>query len=155
MSKKLGHGVIVALAIVASAAAHTATPVDDAGTVVTPPLASLQWAPPVPGRRQASLTHAEFDVALRLHVAAFKGRPVRIWMTMRTAGPVPSNMVARWPGRGFILGGTLREGARTLVFEGVPTRPYIEESLPFRVEADASRTDRIQQLRFEFEAESR
>ena len=139
--------------LAAAASASAASPVDDSGTIVSPPMATLKWA--APNRPPSASATALFSVSMRLNVAPWVGRRIQVFMTLRSTGAVSMPLKARWPQRGEFLGGSIREGGRTLVFDGIPRSSLLEASVPIEVETDGTRIERMQSFRFDFETEVR
>jgi len=137
------------------AAQSRAVRVDDTGTVVSAPLVVMRWRDPVPGRIASNNVDGEFDVALRLSVAPWMNREVRLFMVFEPPAIAGMSLVAKWQSAGRLLPGTVRSGGRVLVFQGRITQPTLQEKLHFTLTADGGRLADTQALQFHIEAEPR
>lgn len=127
-----------------------AYPVDDRGTVVMDPVLPLQWHPG-DARDNPALLSASTRVSAQLNLTAWIGRNGRIYMTLpRNAGPV---VRATWSSGGTLLPGSMLSGERALVYSGIIVGPLLRDTLDIRLEADAARLVRPEQLAFGFEIE--
>ncbi|MEH6414659.1 hypothetical protein [Pseudomonas sp. CGJS7] len=141
----------VALALLAAAfAAPAATHrVDDTGSVVLAPNVQMRWDSPLPGGGAGSGVTGVLDVALRLNVAAWRGRVGRIYMSL-PASPSGSLNVA-WTAQGRLLSGQLRAGERGLVYSGLIPDAALEDRLRLTLHTDGQRLQRAETLNFTFE----
>jgi hypothetical protein len=142
----------VVLACAAPAASASTVRVDDSGTVVNQPVVSMRWRKPVPSRAQDHNVDAEVRVALRLNMAPFLNRPVRLFMGLAplTGDPV----TASWRTQGRLLPGTVRSGARTLIYNGVASSSQLEETIDVTLTTDGRNLASTQTLQFYFEVDS-
>ena len=101
--------------------------VDDSGTIVSQAVVPMRWRQLVPGRGADHTVEASLRVAVRLNLARWLNQPVRVYMAL---APMPGEPVqASWRTQGRLLPGTLKSGARTLVYEGVARSASLEETL--------------------------
>jgi hypothetical protein len=146
-----GCRVIIALLFatcVASASAATFR-VDDSRTVTGQAITQMRWRTFVPGRAADSTVQAQLPVALSLNLQPWVGRPGRIYMALAPApGPV---ILAQWQTQGRLLGGSVRSGGRSLVFEGIITQPVLQENMSITLSTDGQALTSLQTLQFYFE----
>lgn len=126
--------------------------IDDSGTVVNQPLVSMRWRKPAPSRAQDHNVDAEVRVALRLNMAQFVNRPVLLYMGLAplTGDPV----TATWRTQGRLLPGTVRSGARTLIYNGVVSSAQLEETIDVTLTTDGRNLATTQTLQFYFEVDT-
>lgn len=143
---------LLAALATAPAQADTATRVDDSGTVVSQPTVQMQWRQPVPGRRPDHTVQARIKVNVHLNVAPWVNRPVRLYM-----GLAPLNgpqVQASWSTAGRLMPGTLRSGARTLVYAGPIKTSTFDDAIELTLTTDGRALTSLQSLQFYFEIES-
>jgi hypothetical protein len=133
----------------------TAVRVDDSGTVVSTPLVPMQWRNPVPGRGASNDVDGEVDVALRLNLAPWLHRDVRLYMVLDPLSIPGTTLTARWRTGGRLLPGTVQSGGRALVFQGRITEASFQERMHFTLTTDGGRLSATQALQFHIEAEAR
>jgi len=136
------------VALAASAANAATHRVDDSGTQVMNPNVQMRWDATVPGAQGRGVTGA-LDVALRLDVAAWRGRTGRIYMTLPVSPSGP--LQAAWTTQGQLLPGRLTAGERALIFAGPIAQDALRDRLRLTVQADGQRLDRAETLNFSFE----
>ena len=136
-----------------TADAHAATyRVDDSGTIVSQAVVPMRWRQLVPGRGADHTVEASLRVAARLNLARWLNQPVRVYMAL---APLPGEPVqASWRTQGRWLPGTLRSGARTLVYEGVVRSASLEETLELTLSTDGRALVSQQALQFYFEVDT-
>ncbi len=143
---------VAAALLCSSMAKATTTRVDDTGTVLNQGVVAMRWRQLVPGRGADHTVEASVRVALRLNLARWVNQPVRIYMAL---SPVISEPVyATWQTQGRLLPGSLRSGARVLVFEGTPSAARLEETLDMIVRTDGRALTSAQNLQFYFEVDT-
>ncbi|MBT2750216.1 MULTISPECIES: hypothetical protein [unclassified Lysobacter] len=123
--------------------------VDDNGTQVSNNSVQMRWDSPLPGGAAGSGVSGALNVALRLNVAAWRGRIARIYMTLPASPSGP--LSASWSTQGRLLPGTLRAGERTLVYSGPIGDSALEDHLRLSLQADGQRLVRAEALNFSFE----
>lgn len=136
---------------IGTASAATAR-VDDTGTIVSQASVPMRWKQVVPGRGADHSVEASVRVAARLNMAPWLNRPVRLYM-----GLAPSTgeaVYASWRTQGRLLAGTLRSGARVLVFEGVAKAALLEETMDLILTTDGRALVSPQALQFYFEVDT-
>lgn len=127
--------------------------VDDTGTVVSTPVAAMRWRQLVPGRGADHTVEARLNVALRLNLAPWQGRSVRLYMALP---PLAFGTVtAAWRTQGRLLAGSVRSGSRALVYEGPVNAPLVQESLELTLATDGRALVRPETLNFTFELDPR
>lgn len=139
---------ILASALAAPAARAATHRVDDSGSQVTNPNVQMRWDASVPGAQGRGVVGA-LEVALRLDVAAWRGRTGRIYMTL-PASPSGPLQVA-WTTQGRLLPGRLSAGERALVYAGPIADDALRDRLRLTVQADGQRLERAETLNFSFE----
>ncbi|ROU08544.1 hypothetical protein D9T17_03425 [Lysobacter enzymogenes] len=139
---------VAALWLAATAASAATHRVDDSGSQVMNPNVQMRWDANVPGARGRGVAGA-LEVALRLDVAAWRGRNGRIYMTL-PASPSGPLQVA-WTTQGRLLPGRLVSGERALVYAGPIGEDALRDRLRLDLQADGQRLDRAQTLTFSFE----
>jgi len=112
------------------------------------PNVQMRWDATVPGAQGRGVTGA-LDVALRLDVAAWRGRTGRIYMTLPVSPSGP--LQAAWTTQGQLLPGRLTAGERALIFAGPIAQDALRDRLRLTVQADGQRLDRAETLNFSFE----
>lgn len=144
---------VIALLLAASLPAAAATArVDDSGTLVSQSVVPMRWRQLVPGRGADHTVEAPLRVALRLNLAAWIQRPVRLYMAL---APTPGEPVhATWTTQGRLLAGSLRSGGRTLVYDGVVSGGVLEETLDLVLRTDGRALTSSQNLQFYFEVDT-
>ena len=145
--------VVALLLYAATPAAHSKSTVrvDDSGTIVSQPVVAMRWRKPVPSRAHDHTMDAELRVALRLNMQPFMNQTVSLYMGL---APVTGDPVsASWRTQGRLLPGTVRSGARTLVYHGTVTAARLEETIDLALTADGRNLATQQTLQFFFEAD--
>jgi hypothetical protein len=129
-----------------------ATRVDDTGTIVSVPSAQMRWRAFVPGRAADHTVETQLNVALRLNLAPWLGKNIRLYH--RLAQDVNNEVfTVTWTGQGRLLPGTMRSGERVLVYSGPVNSATLEESISLVITADGRRVVRSQSLQFFFEVD--
>jgi hypothetical protein len=147
---RLGAVLLMGLASVMPALAATYR-VDDSGTTLSQTLTPMRWRHLVPSQAADNTVDGQLQAALRLNLANWVHKPVRIYMALSpTQG---EQLQASWRTQGRLLPGTLRGGERALVFEGVITEPSLNETIELKLSADGRLLTRAQSLQFYFEIE--
>jgi hypothetical protein len=123
--------------------------VDDSQSQVLGPTLRLKPLAPYSAGAQANVVTGNVTVAVRLDVAAWKGRKGRIYMTLpeQSAGAV----TASWATRGRLMPGVVSNGGRTPVYAGLIQGDTIEDTLRLTIQADDRKLPRSSQLAFAFE----
>ncbi|MGH6625351.1 MAG: hypothetical protein ACRECD_02195 [Burkholderiaceae bacterium] len=125
---------------------------DDSGTLVSQPVAPMRWKQLVPGRGADHSVEARLRVALRLNLAPWLNKPVRLYMGLT---PVHSDPVlAIWRTQGRLLAGSVRSGARTLVYDGIVNTAALEETMELVLTTDGRALVSPQNLHFYFEVDA-
>lgn len=140
---------LLALATAGGAHAQSIRLDDSASQVLTPGQVPMQWRSVVPRPGQPPTIVGQVTVRIVLDTAKYVGRRGRIYHVL-----APSNagdVVARWSSDGTLAPGTVRDGQRTLVFDGVITGARIIDTFRLVIEADGERVTRPQALDFGFE----
>lgn len=140
------------LAFAAALPAQAATfRVDDTGTFASQPVTPMRWRQLAPGRAGDHTIEGQLTVAVRLNLSNWLHRPARIYLAL--APTDGEQLLATWRTQGRLLPGSVRGGARTLVYEGVVRDAFLQESLLLDLTADGRRVERTQSLQFFFEIE--
>ena len=144
--------VLLAIALCASPVALAQTyPVDDSGSHVLGGNVRMKWDSAMPRPGQPSTMTGRMTVLVRLDVSAWRGRSGRIYKKL---APQPNGPVlAHWTSRGVLLPGQLRDGERTLIFNGPIVADRLEDTLMVTLQADGDRLPDQSQLSFTFEIE--
>ena len=143
--------VLAGLASQGTASAATAR-VDDSGTTVSQAVVPMRWKQVVPGRGADHSVEAGVRVAARLNLAPWLNRPVRLYMGLAQSTGEP--VYASWRTQGRLLAGTVRSGARVLVFEGVSRAALLEETMDLTLTTDGRALVSPQALQFYFEVDT-
>ena len=148
-----GGAVLMLTLLLATTTANAATQrVDDTGTVVTPAIAQMRWKQLVPGRGADHTVEAALRVALRLNMTRWINQPIRLYMALdRGTGDA---VYATWRTQGRLLPGALRSGDRALIFDGVATAAFLEETIELQLRADGRTLSSQQSLQFYFEVDT-
>lgn len=144
--------VLYALFFCAGQAGAATTRVDDSGTIVSQGVVPMHWKQLVPGRGADNSVEANVHVALRLNLARWLNQPVRLYMALAPAIGEPIH--ASWRTQGRLMPGSLRSGARVLVFEGVVPAASLEETLGLTLKTDGRALTAPQSLQFYFEVDT-
>ena len=145
-------GILCAGLFWAAGADAATSRVDDSGTIVSQSVVPMRWRQLVPGRGADHTVEASLRVAVRLNLARWLNQPVRIYMAL---APAPGEPVqASWRTQGRLLPGTLRSGARALIYEGVARSASLEETLELTISTDGRALVSQQALQFYFEVDT-
>jgi hypothetical protein len=136
------------LMCVAGAAGAATHRVDDSGTQVMNPNVQMRWDASDTGAPGRGLSGA-LDVALRLDVAAWRGRSGRLYMTLPASPSGP--LQVSWTTQGALLPGRLIAGERALIYAGPIAQDVLRDRLRLTVQADAQRMERAETVNFSFE----
>lgn len=126
--------------------------VDDSGTTVSQGVLPMRWRQLVPGRGADNSVEASVRVALRLNLSRWLNQPVKLYMGLAPAAGEPVH--AAWGTQGRLLPGTVRSGARTLVFEGIASGASLEETIALTLRTDGRALVSPQALQFYFEVDT-
>lgn len=149
---RLAMPAVLAALFCTSHADAATTRVDDSGTIVSQGVVPMRWKQLVPGRGADNSVEASVRVALRLNLARWLNQPVRLYMALAPAIGEPIH--ASWRTQGRLMPGTLRSGARMLVFEGVVNIASLEETLDLMLRTDGRALTSQQSLQFYFEVDT-
>jgi hypothetical protein len=147
----LATGLLAAGLITQQCALAGTTRVDDSGTVVSQGVVPMRWRQLVPGRGADNSVEAGVRVALRLNLSRWLNQPVKLYMGLAPVAGEPVH--AAWRTQGRLLPGTVRSGARTLVFEGAGVAS-LEETLELTLRTDGRALVSPQSLQFYFEVDT-
>jgi hypothetical protein len=125
--------------------------VDDSGTVVSQGIVPMRWRQLVPGRGADHSVEAGVRVALRLNLSRWLNQPVKLYMGLAPAAGEPIHVT--WRTQGRLLPGSVRSGARTLIFEGAGVAS-LEETLELTLRTDGRALVSPQSLQFYFEVDT-
>jgi hypothetical protein len=123
--------------------------VDDSLTRVGKPVTEMQWRQFAPKRFTDNMVEGKVPVAVNLNLAPWLNRPARIYMALGQTGGPP--VEARWETQGRLMPGSVRSGARTLVFQGVVSQASLQEMIFLTLVADGRELPNLQTLQFYFE----
>ena len=126
--------------------------VDDTGTVVSEGVVPMRWKQLVPGRGADHSVEATVRVALRLNLMRWVNQPVQLYMALAPSAGEP--VYASWRTQGRLLPGSVRSGARTLVFNGTPAAAVFEEVIELALRTDGRALVSPQALQFYFEVDT-
>lgn len=144
---------LFAVSMLAEAASAATYRVDDTGTVVSQPVTPMRWRQLAPSRAGDNTAEGRLNVALRLNLANWLRRPVRIYMILAPTSTGIDQLTATWRSQGRLLPGSLRAGGRALVFDGIVTESFLMETIELTLTADGRTLERPQTLQFSFEIE--
>jgi hypothetical protein len=142
----------MALLLPVSHASSATFRVDDTGTVVSQGVVPMRWKQLVPGRGADHAVEAALRVALRLNLSRWANQPVRVYIGL--APVIGEPIYASWRTQGRLLPGSLRSGARVLIFEGVSPAASLEETLDLSLRTDGRALTSPQSLQFYFEVDT-
>ena len=111
----------------------------------------MQWEHFFPRRGQPDRLIGQFRVLVRLNVADWQGRTVRIYQKLPSYSTGPFQVT--WQSEGYLLNGTMHDGERVLIRQGRIDRASIEDTLQFQVIVDSNQLSRAQQMEFTYEIE--
>jgi hypothetical protein len=152
-SMQLALRILLAAALSYGATAGAVTTrVDDSGTIVSQSVVPMRWRQLVPGRGADNSVEASLRVALRLNLAPWLNKPVRLYMALAPASGEP--IYASWRTQGRLLPGALRSGGRELIFQGVANAASLEETLDLTLRTDGRALVSTQALQFYFEVDT-
>lgn len=154
---RLARIVLAPCLLAASLCAHDravagTTRVDDSGTVVSQGVLPMRWRQPVPGRGADNSVEASVRVALRLNLSRWLNQPVKLYMGLAPAAGEPVH--ATWRTQGRLLPGSVRSGARTLMYDGIAGAASLEETLELTLRTDGRALASPQSLQFYFEVDT-
>ena len=138
---------IFAMLALQSASAATFR-VDDSGTTVFPALSEARWVR-LTGRGLSFDVEATVRVNVRLHVSAWQGKLVRVYMT----SPRGSTPLFRttWKGGSVLLPGSIDATSRALVWTGKLAQSTLSDAVTVTLRADGRTLNTPQSLEFGFE----
>lgn len=145
-------GAFLALWLIAAQALATSVRVDDTGSIVSQGVVPMRWKQLVPGRGADHSVEATLRVAVRLNLARWVKQPVRLYMGLAPA--IGEAVQVNWRTQNRLLPGSLRSGARVLVFEGVVSAPLLEETIELNLRTDGRALTSPQSLQFYFEVDT-
>ena len=148
----LATGLLAAGLITQQCALAGTTRVDDSGTVVSQGVVSMRWRQLVPGRGADNSVEAGVRVALRLNLSRWLNQPVKLYMGLAPMAGEPVH--AAWRTQGRLLPGSVRSGARTLVFDGNAGVASLEETIELTLRTDGRALVSPQSLQFYFEVDT-
>ena len=152
LATRLLAGILSAGPFWAADANAATSRVDDSGTIVSQAVVPMRWRQLVPGRGADHTVEASLRVALRLNLARWLNQPVRVYMAL---APSPGEPVqASWRTQGRLLPGTLRSGARALIYDGVARSASLEETMELTLSTDGRALVSQQTLQFYFEVDT-
>lgn len=122
--------------------------VDDAGTVVLPLLSEARWLTRN-GRGVSFDVEAVARVNVRLLVAAWQGKQVRVYMSSPRGSSVPFR--ASWTTGGLLLSGSTEGASRALVWAGKLAQTTLSDTMIVTLRTDGRRLNSQQSLEFSFE----
>ncbi len=96
------------------------------------------------------------NLEVRLNTSKFVGRSARVFLVLPEFVPglrSPSGMRAEWRSRGVFRPGSALPGARTLVYDGPITQPYLADILDITLFLDARHLERGLRIEPYFELE--
>jgi hypothetical protein len=112
----------------------------------------MRWKQLVPGRGADHSVEAGVRVSARLNLAPWLNRPVRLYMALAPSTGEP--VYVAWRTQGRLLPGTLKSGARALVFEGLAKTALLEETMDLTLTTDGRALVSSQTLQFYFEIDT-
>ena len=145
---------LLALAAVATASHSAAATyrVDDSASLPAESTALLRWRQSASSRTTDATLEGGTTVAVRLNLAPWLDREVRLYLVLPEQGS--ALVKARWRTQGRLLPGEIAPGQRVIVYQGPITTPFLEETLSLSFEADGNRLPGMQRLDFHFEIDT-
>ena len=151
MNRLLAAALLIAACCASPLAAAQALPVDDTGTQVLGGNVRMKWDSVLPRPGQPSTMTGRMTVLVRLDVSSWRGRSGRIYKELGPQATGP--LFVQWTTRGVLLPGQLRDGERSLVYQGPITADRLEDTLLVTLQADGNHLPQQSQLSFTFEIE--
>jgi hypothetical protein len=131
---------LVAFCIIWLAAAPAdarTTVIDDSATLPYNAALTLRWQQLEPRGHANNLMVGTLQLRVRLNVAPWVKRAVRIYLVL--PAQQPAGVTASWTTHGRLLPGHLTAGSRTLVYSGLITTPFIEDVVQLTLTVDGRR----------------
>ena len=124
-------------ACLASALAAAATTrIDDSATLPYAAPLMVQWEQPSPRGARNNLMSGTLSLRVRLNVTPWLKRTGRIYLTLPAQQPGP--LLVSWETQGRLLPGRLTSGSRALVYSGLITAPFLEDTLQLTLRVDGT-----------------
>jgi hypothetical protein len=125
--------------------------IDDSGTLPNNAALTMRWQQASPRGPNANTLTGTVTLRVKLNVAAWQRRNLRIYLALPQQSPGP--MSASWTTGGRLLPGRVTSGSRMLVYAGPITGPFIEDNVQLTIAVDGRRMLQQYQLNFRFETD--
>jgi hypothetical protein len=141
----------VALTIIwpAGARAKTVT-IDDSGSQALEPSVSMRWKSAGPSRSSAgNLMIGTTTIRVRINVTPWLRHSGHIYLSLPAQKPGPIGL--SWITQGRFLPGQVASGNRVLVYAGLITSPFMEDTLTFQFSVNGALMARPVPVTYHFE----
>jgi hypothetical protein len=140
-----------ALSIIWPAALQAKTiQIDDSGTQALEPSVSLRWKSAAPSRSGVdNAMIGTSTIRVRLNVMPWMRRTGRVYLNLPAQQPGPLTLT--WIAQGRFISGQARSGNRVLIYAGVITTAFLEDTLNVQYSIDGTLVSRPFPVTFHFE----
>ncbi len=129
--------------------AHAGTLIDDSGTLPYNSDVAMRWRETSPRGSADTRMVGTMQLLLRLHVSPWLHRTGHVYLVLPAQQPGP--MTVSWTTQGRLLPGQLVSGSRALVYAGLITAPYMEDTVRLTITVDGRRMQQSYPVNFHFE----
>ena len=123
--------------------------IDDSASLPRESTALLRWRQVAPTSGSEDTLEGELAIAVRLNLLPVLNRTGRLYLVLPVQGSTPVRV--SWVTQGRLLPGEITPGRRIVVYQGLITTPYLEDTLALGIEADGNHLPDMQRLSFHFE----
>jgi len=140
-----------ALSIIWTPAARSKTvTLDDSGTQALEPAVTMHWKTAAPSRSAAgTLMIGTTTIRVRIDVLPWLHRSGRIYLALPMQQPGPIGLT--WTTQGRLLPGQVQSGNRVLVYSGLLSAPFLEDTLTFQFSVNGALMRRTVPVTYHFE----
>jgi hypothetical protein len=140
----------LALTIICAAAQANSIIIDDSGTQALEPAVSMRWKTATPARSMAdNVMTGTTTVRVRLNVMPWLRHSGRIYLSLPAQQPGPIRL--SWLTQGHFQPGQVQSGNRVLVYSGLITTPFMEDTLTLNFVVDGALMRRAVPITYHFE----
>jgi hypothetical protein len=133
----------------AAASAQAGTVIDDSATLPYNAALALHWRDAAPRGGAPNLMTGTLQLRVRLNVSPWLHHNGHVYLVLPAQQPGAIN--ASWTTQGRLLPGQVPSGARTLVYAGPITSPFIEDVVLLTITVDSRRMSQVYPVNFRFE----
>jgi len=142
----------LALAVAAPPAGAATFRVDDSSSFPRESTTLLHWRQAAPARDADDTLVGTAAVAVRLNLEPWLNRSGRLFLVFPEQG-TPLVRVS-WRSQGRLLPGEIAPGQRVLVYEGLISTPFLDETLALAIQAAGNQLPEMRSLAFHFEIDT-